>query len=414
MRSVQLVLLSLLIILSVGCGKEEEKKSKKAFAGPDQVPGEKSDDPEEPFHLHLVCGTFTPKYCSLGRVRSILTAWNETAPPQSIFSFAMVAEDSETYEFFAKRNAEPSAKFINNVMGMIQNARDSEKNYYPESLRFSSKNLYSPGRHQVEIIGKFAGLDKTWKNIPMKTERAPIHMAVVCDLSGSTSDFSCSSANLAMALESYLSLGAGVAGDSFSIFLAGKDRETVTLLEDFLVWPGLSYVGRIARFVFYSQLIMGPEKDDEFKDWGYKWYVEKQVKKHEITLGSAVVEAIDVATARLSEKNGQRYLLVISDGRQITPGAFDLEKELPSSEEFSGWARNFAVNARFENFKQIKMCGFHNAASEPAIKGKVSPVYEKVLKTLWSDLFKRLGAKNPIIQAECYQTDIASQYWKKK
>lgn len=106
---------------------------------------------------------------------------------------------------------------------------------------------------------------------------------------------------------------------------------------------------------------------------------------------SAVLEAVYLANEQLQEQKGNKYIYILSDGRQISPGIWNFEQLIPTQTSFLNWQKtNYLLNLNNIN---VVMTGFHNKKSNDygsSFQGTDS----KKIKSLWDAVFSNAGAKN--------------------
>ena len=145
----------------------------------------------------------------------------------------------------------------------------------------------------VEVLGE----GRRWRPV---TAADPLHVAVVCDQSDSMLGLTCDEGTLQAAFDAWMAQSGGMPGSSFEVFGVGTSRDGVERLAHVLA-EGVPAGERVAL------LLAARGRLDTGLDAA--------------PTGSAVAEAVSVAAATLRSRTGGRDLVILSDLRQVTPGA---------------------------------------------------------------------------------------------
>ena len=214
----------------------------------------------------------------------------------------------------------------------------------------------------------------------------PLHVAVACDASGSTVGSACDAAGLALAHESWLRDSRGVAGSTFLVVLVARSRDGVAVLRDVTVPAGTP--GQRMTFALASRPAVLDSLDGV------------------AAAGSALAEAIDVAADELKHRAGRRRLCALTDGRQLTPGAWDFERGVPEPERFVAWLRLHELAPDLSGFESVELTGLHHESS-PGRSG-FSAVSAARLERLWEASFRELGAASVTLRGRLRVSPLAA------
>lgn len=155
-------------------------------------------------------------------------------------------------------------------------------------------------------------------SIPARDQRdiKPFNLAIVCDVSSSTGFAACNHQELDIAYGYFIREAVESGGGSFSIWKIGNGRKNAELIY-YIGLPKKSPGEQMA-------LLMSQRKSIGEFDFG----TEKRPM-------SAIVQALGLAAENLRERNGDRVIFLLSDGRQVdlTTG-LNLERSIPSPEYF--------------------------------------------------------------------------------
>lgn len=109
--------------------------------------------------------------------------------------------------------------------------------------------------------------------------------------------------------------------------------------------------------------------------------------------GSAVWEAIFIATKRLNEQEGDKVLVIYSDLRQHTPGRWNFEKKIPEGiDEFIEWAEEEYLVPEFEPNMEVVVCGFSPLPANADTLRTTPRAYGR-LGEFWKRLFEKYGIR---------------------
>ena len=106
--------------------------------------------------------------------------------------------------------------------------------------------------------------------------------------------------------------------------------------------------------------------------------------------GSAIAEALWRVSRRLSEAGrGRKVLILASDLRQVTLGAWDFERHVPRPAEFLAWLRRMDLMLELRAGVELTVCGFHSET--PAGTSRSTAVSYHRTRALWEQVFKASG-----------------------
>ena len=98
---------------------------------------------------------------------------------------------------------------------------------------------------------------------------------------------------------------------------------------------------------------------------------------------------------------GRRVLILASDLRQVTPGAWDFERHVPRSAEFLAWLRRMDLMFETKAEVELTVCGFHSET--PARTSRSTAVSYHRTRVLWEQVFTAWRVKGRIGE-DCFRT----------
>lgn len=208
----------------------------------------------------------------------------------------------------------------------------------------------------------------------------PRHLAVVCDRSDSMLGSSCGAPALEAAYDRWVLDAGAIEGSSFTVYGVGASRDAAVVLRR-MVATGQSPGERIALLLGARGLLGGGLQD--------------------APTGSALAEALDVATSELSLVRGHRSILIFSDLRQVTPGTWNFEVAAPEAKEFTGWLRRAGLLSEVRGV-EVQACGLHHRRA-PGARRYDAPLARRV-EHAWSDALQAMGATSAALGAGCPNT----------
>src|SRR2546426_445489 len=174
-------------------------------------------------------------------------------------------------------------------------------------------------------------------------EDSQVHAILLCDRSSSAAEFSCS-ANTVLGAGRWWADEAALGG-TFELWLIGGGIDIPRLVsetypEDFR--PPVSESKRAWRHAFEARL------------GGTGGTLPTNT-------GSAIAEALWRVSRRLNEASrGRKVLILASDLRQVTPGAWDFERHVPRPAEFLAWLGRMDLSLELRADVQLMVCGVHS------------------------------------------------------
>lgn len=120
--------------------------------------------------------------------------------------------------------------------------------------------------------------------------------------------------------------------------------------------------------------------------------LEASFKNLPSNTGSAIWEAIFMATKRLNELEGEKILVIYSDMRQYTPGRWNFEKHIAKTGEFIAWAEKEYLVPEFEPNMKVIVCGFRPLPANTKTS-KITPHAYGKLAEFWNGLFEEYGIR---------------------
>jgi len=122
----------------------------------------------------------------------------------------------------------------------------------------------------------------------------------------------------------------------------------------------------------------------------------EKLSQLELTGGSAIAEAIQVATLGLRERPGIWSLVVLSDLRQVTPGQWNFERAVPSPEAFIRWMKQEYLLADLQDIS-VEVIGLHSQRGPNA--PEFTATQERQLRILWDVAFQQMGTTQVTLRA---------------
>ena len=215
-----------------------------------------------------------------------------------------------------------------------------------------------------------------------------LHEAVVCDASSSV-ESDCRPETLVMIFDRWLG-DAPAPGSTFEVFRVGTSINTVRSI--FRVQVPLLAASERLLFLFGAR--------NELPALAGALTADGES-------GSAIAEAITVATAALREKDGRRRLTVASDLQQVTPGAHDFARlGVPENAAFVSWLRASALLPDCRGVT-VSVCGFSPRAEQGTIA--LTPRAYASLRGSWSHAFEEMGAKEVTMFSSCDAVALGGQ-----
>jgi hypothetical protein len=220
------------------------------------------------------------------------------------------------------------------------------------------------------------GMRWTW-NAPS----APVHEAVICDVSPSAAGRSCTDASLLHAYDGWAGR-ALTTGSTLHIWVVGRSISTASCMLA-VETPDLSLAGRAAYLL------------------GARHEVAAALRAGPPCAGSAVAETIAVAVADLASRAGAKDLRVLSDLRQ-TSGPWSFDRRVPTAPEFLRWLAAEHLLPDCTGIS-VAVCGlhFHDTPTFPAFSARQGDQVRRV----WELAFAAMHAR---VRTVCSACDAAA------
>jgi hypothetical protein len=231
----------------------------------------------------------------------------------------------------------------------------------------------------VEVLPAANSLGEPWTFVAGSVT----HTAIVCDVSPSA-EIACDGASLRHAYDRWMKTGVEPTS-TFEVWRAGKTISDV-------------------RRVFAIQTPMRPLGDRvAFLLGGRSELLAPMLLLTErAEIGSAIAEAMAVATRSLQDKRGALSLCVLSDMRQLTPGEIDLEQgTTPTPSRFERWLAGSGLMLDLSKI-HVTVCGFHNRVRVGA--RPLPPRRFSDLRELWRAAFASMRVRSITICGACDAT----------
>lgn len=215
-------------------------------------------------------------------------------------------------------------------------------------------------------------------------EAAQVHAILLCDRSSSAAEYSCSANTV---------LGAGrwwadeaTLGGTFEVWVIGEGIDIPRLVAETYpehFRPPVSESKRAWRHTFETRL-------------------GEQSAALPTNRGSAIAEALWRVSRRLNEAGpGRKVLILASDLRQVTPGAWDFERRVPRPAEFLAWLGRMDLSLELRADVELMVCGVHSET--PAQTSPATAVSYYRTRALWQQVFTAWGVKARIGE-DCFRT----------
>lgn len=217
--------------------------------------------------------------------------------------------------------------------------------------------------------------------------RAPIGWIAVCDGSDSGTGQGCTADALAALAGRWARTAGARARSSFVVLGVGSSRDGATVLFQRSVPESWGPNALAARNRFVDEL-------------------QRDLRALPIrTTGSALLEALHVASQRLHEHAGPRRLVVLSDLRQVTPGTWNFERRVPRAPDFQTWVDQQHLRASVPEGTALFVCGVHSLRGQT--RHAQSARMDERRRALWSDVFARMGSPGVELHASCDDATLA-------
>ncbi len=201
----------------------------------------------------------------------------------------------------------------------------------------------------------------------------PVHVAVVCDRSNSTTGSPCDLA----ALEAYYREwvpGGTTPGSTFTVYGVSTSRDGTGVL--FTTESTRTSLGERTAALLSSEGGLG-----------------KSLEK--APAGSAIAEALHVALGDLQRHRGVLRLLVHSDLRQVTPGRWNFERTVPSPAVFLRWLEKQRLVGDLRGV-ELRLAGMHHRRA-PGAAPFDAKLAEQVA-VVWREAFALMNVRAPVLQ----------------
>jgi len=272
----------------------------------------------------------------------------------------------------------------------------------------------NPGSHRLQVSPAVAPVrPEVWTTVAARAAAGePLHMAIVCDRSDSTQGLVCLPLSLLGAFDWWLAVGVATTA-SLSVYVVGTSRDTAQLVYTLTVPP--RSVGEQVAVVLGARAELtallpasGAQQGEENecknasapRPAASHPQQKKQREENECKNASAIAEAISVAGSALRERVGQHRLVLLSDLRQYTRGAWNFERSVPTTREFVAWWRSTNLWVNLEGIP-VLACGLHHHRS-PGAPPHTATLATHVRDT-WSGTLHALGATDVRLFSTCQE-----------
>jgi hypothetical protein len=229
----------------------------------------------------------------------------------------------------------------------------------------------------VRVLGFDAANVASWSAAP---GREALHTVVVCDRSSSTLGLACDAPRVIAAFDAWAAEGSAAPGGTFSVYVVGGSRDTVEPAYSLSV-PALRAGERVAVLLGARAELMA-------------WPSETLVGP-----ASAIAEAISVAASDLSERQGRRSMVVLSDMREQTPrGPWNFERSAPRPRAFATWLQTEGLVADLHGVP-VRVCGLHHRRGPGA--GPFDARQATRIEEAWQEAFAAMGVTDLTMASTC-------------
>lgn len=242
-------------------------------------------------------------------------------------------------------------------------------------VSFSHDCAALPGETTLIVLGDTA--------VRLAPRAEPMHLAVVCDLSDSVGGLACTPGVTAALFDRWLAGGLAPRA-SFTIQIVARSRDGVSAAFAATV-PDVS-PGATAAFALATRAELAHSTELSMR-----------------VNASAIAEALHVAASDLREQPGRHALVLLSDLRQVTNGAWNFERSIPSAGEFVSWLKQRSLVAPLRDVELI-VCGLHHGHAPSS--GPWDAAMAAQLEQVWRAAFREMGAHEPTIVKDCDQTAL--------
>lgn len=194
------------------------------------------------------------------------------------------------------------------------------------------------------------------------------HTAVLCDFS--TSMRASPIADLLTAYDTWLAQADHATGSTFNAYRIGASYDTAELV--FSIQMPSTELGRRAAYLVAGR--------NELRSIGLPTDGSK----------SAIAEAIAAAGTALQGRAGRRYLMILSDMRQYTAGAYNFESSVPDPAVFLSWLKRESLLPDLRGVSVV-VAGLDNhgpTQSRPFTAEKAAR-----LRGAWTEAFTAMGVQ---------------------
>ena len=294
------------------------------------------------FHVEVVCaeGASGDSACSHDARRRLLHGWAYTAihAPGSSFELWTPGDKRDTGRRFLYAQI-PETWGPGGAEGYLDKVRSlltttGGELLGPQTLVAPPRNTEQLGHEKLLVISGAGNVEEP-DSQPGFAQR---HVSVICDLSNSTLSGACTEEKLVSFYDDFVA-SPPAAGSTFTIWSPDRSRDTTEQL-----WAVEVPAVPTARLL---TVLWGARKEL----WG--------LLPETMERGSALAEAISVAVEDLNQKNGARYLVLLSDMRQYTSGQLNFEKRVPSKQRFLRWLERRKLLVDADGIR-LRVSGMHH------------------------------------------------------
>jgi hypothetical protein len=270
------------------------------------------------------------------------------------------------------------ANAVANRAAFVAQARDlfaaAILGHEPRSL--GTPAATSPAATSITVLPDLDSRGKRWT---WTTPRRPSHTRVLCDSSASTAGVACTPEAVLRAFDALLP-GATAPGSSFRVLLVGRSIDARSIFD--VEVPELPLADRIGYLL------------------GARNELVDTLRQPHCCAGSDVAGAIAAAVSELSDRRGDKNIVVLSDMRECA-GPWSFDRRVPEQPRaFVAWLRSENLLPDCGGMIRVTVCGLH-FGTIPGEKRSFRARDDSELRTLWMQVFRTMHVQSVAMCSAC-------------
>lgn len=263
----------------------------------------------------------------------------------------------------------------------VERARALSERGFTSGERIECMPSVGGGMEVLRLLGEDSATVNRRKSVEYTKAGAqsPLHEAIVCDLSDSGLEATCSAATISLAIDRWMDRSELQAGSSLAVYGVGTSRDTTLSLFTITI-PDRALGERYVRA------------------WDGRSAILRGLPPNPQPDASAIVEAVHVASVWLDERIGRRSLTLLSDLRQYTRRQWNFENSVPDQEQYHKWLRDKGLFADLKG-ADVFACGLHHGRAPGASPFEADLVQR--LSALWRATFVAMNAGDVRLRVAC-------------